>query len=142
MDDVTRVGSGSVRRTLLPQGLVLGGVVAGALLVAFRDPNEAGHYPTCPFLAMTGFYCPGCGLMRLVHALTHGDVATAFGFNPLAFVLLPVFGYVFVRWTVLGARGMPMRSALFKPVVGYSFVGVLAVYWVVRNLPFAAALAP
>ncbi|WP_395952971.1 DUF2752 domain-containing protein [Actinomadura sp. 3N508] len=139
---MTRVGSGSVRRTLLPQGLVLGGVVAGALLVAFRDPNEAGHYPTCPFLAMTGFYCPGCGLMRLVHALTHGDVATAFGFNPLAFVLLPVFGYVFVRWTVLGARGMPMRSALFKPVVGYSFVGVLAVYWVVRNLPFAAALAP
>ncbi|TMR29466.1 DUF2752 domain-containing protein, partial [Actinomadura geliboluensis] len=87
-------------------------------------------------------YCPGCGLMRLVHALTHGDVATAFGFNPLVFVLLPVFGYLFVRWTALAARGMPMRSALFRPVVVYSFVGVLAVYWVVRNLPFAAALAP
>ncbi|WP_243719421.1 DUF2752 domain-containing protein [Actinomadura sp. KC06] len=139
---MTRAASDSARRTLLPQGLVLGGVVAGALLVAFRDPNEAGHYPSCPFLAMTGYYCPGCGMMRLVHALTHGDVGTAFGFNPLVFVLLPVFGYMFVRWTVLGARGMPMRSALFRPVVVYSFVGVLAVYWVVRNLPFAAALAP
>ncbi|MFI0371647.1 DUF2752 domain-containing protein [Actinomadura sp. 1N219] len=139
---MTRAASDSARRTLLPQGLVLGGVVAGALLVAFRDPNEAGHYPSCPFLAMTGYYCPGCGMMRLVHALTHGDVGTAFGFNPLVFVLLPVFGYMFVRWTVLGARGMPMRSALFRPVVVYSFVGALAVYWVVRNLPFAAALAP
>ncbi|TMQ91938.1 DUF2752 domain-containing protein [Actinomadura soli] len=139
---MTRVASGSVRRTLLPQGLVLGGVAAGALLVAFRDPNESGHYPSCPFLAMTGYYCPGCGMMRLVHALAHGDVGTAFGFNPLVFVLLPVFGYMFVRWTVLGARGMPMRSALFRPVVVYSFVGVLAVYWVVRNLPFAEVLAP
>lgn len=35
-----------------------------------------------------------------------------------------------------------MRSALFRPVVAYSFVGVLGVYWVVRNLPFAEALAP
>ncbi|MFI0484477.1 DUF2752 domain-containing protein [Actinomadura sp. 9N215] len=139
---MTRVSSPSARRTLLPQGLVLSGVVAGALMVAFRDPNEAGHYPGCPFLAMTGYYCPGCGMMRSVHALTHGDVGTAFGLNPLMFVLLPVFGYMFVRWTVLGARGMPMRSALFRPVVAYSFVGVLAVYWVVRNLPFAQALAP
>ncbi|MGP4025060.1 DUF2752 domain-containing protein [Actinomadura sp. 3N407] len=129
-------------RRFVPQGLVLGGVVAGALVVAFRDPGEAGHYPSCPFLVMTGFYCPGCGMMRLVHALTHGDVGTAFGLNPLLFVLLPVFGYLYVRWTVLAARGRPMRTVLFKPVVAYSFVGLLAVYWVVRNLPFAEALAP
>ncbi|WP_246006950.1 DUF2752 domain-containing protein [Actinomadura pelletieri] len=124
------------------QGLVLGGVAAGALLVAFRDPNEAGHYPSCPFLAITGYYCPGCGMMRLVHALTHGDVGTAFGFNPLMFLLLPVLGYLFVRWTVLSARGLPMRSALLRPAVAYSFLGVVVVFWVVRNLPFAEALAP
>ncbi|WP_243717659.1 DUF2752 domain-containing protein [Actinomadura sp. KC345] len=126
----------------MPQGAVLGGVVAGALLVAFRDPNESGHYPSCPFLAMTGFYCPGCGMTRLVHALTHGDVGTAFGLNPLLFVLLPVFGYLYARWTVLGARGMPMRSVLFRPAAAYSFIGLLAAYGVLRNLPFAHALAP
>ncbi|MEU8804734.1 DUF2752 domain-containing protein [Spirillospora sp. NPDC048819] len=129
-------------RALLPQAAVLGGAAAAILLVAFRDPNEAGHYPSCPFLLMTGYYCPGCGMMRLVHALTHGDVGTAFGLNPLLFVLLPVFGYLYVRWTVLAARGEPMRTLLFRPPVAYSFVGLLAVYWVVRNLPFAQALAP
>ncbi|NED58662.1 DUF2752 domain-containing protein, partial [Micromonospora aurantiaca] len=47
-------------RALVPQAAVLGGVAAGALVVAFRgDPNEAGHYPGCPFLALTGYYCPG-----------------------------------------------------------------------------------
>ncbi|WP_246236762.1 DUF2752 domain-containing protein [Actinomadura chibensis] len=129
-------------RRLAGPGAVLGGVVAGALVVAFRDPNEAGHYPTCPFLLLTGYYCPGCGMMRLVHALTHGDVGTAFGLNPLLFVLLPVFGYLYARWTVLSARGLAMRSALFRPVVAYAFLGLLIVYWVVRNLPFGRALAP
>lgn len=126
----------------MPQAVVLGGIVAGSLLVAFRDPNESGHYPSCPFLLLTGYYCPGCGMMRLFHALTHGDVGTAFGLNPLLFVLLPVFGYLYARWTFLGARGTPMRTVLFKPVVAYSFVGLLVVYWIVRNLPFAQALAP
>ncbi|TDD72886.1 DUF2752 domain-containing protein [Actinomadura darangshiensis] len=130
-------------RALLPQAAVLGGVAAGALVVAFRaDPNEPGHYPGCPFLALTGYYCPGCGGTRLVYALTHGDVGTAFGLNPLLFVLLPVLGYLFVRWTAMTAQGLPMRSALFRPAVAYSFVGVLIVYGIVRNLPFAHALAP
>lgn len=143
---VSGVVAGASRRArfrgLAPQGVVLGGAVAGALVVAFRDPNESGHYPSCPFLTMTGYYCPGCGMTRLVHALTHGDVGTAFGLNPLLFALLPVLGYLYARWTVLSVRGRPMRSALFRPAVVYSFLGVLAVYWVVRNLPFGQALAP
>ncbi|MCQ0004199.1 DUF2752 domain-containing protein [Actinomadura madurae] len=112
-------------------------------MVAFRDdPGEPGHYPGCPFLALTGFYCPGCGMTRFVYALTHGHLGAAFGFNPLLFVVLPVFGYLYVRWTVRTAQGLPMRSALLRPAVAYSFVGVLIVYWIVRNLPFAHALAP
>lgn len=130
-------------RALLPQAAVLGGVVAGALVVAFwENPNEAGHYPGCPFLALTGFYCPGCGATRLVYALTHGDVGTAFGLNPLLFVLLPVFGYLYARWTVQTARGLPLRTVLFKQPVVYAFLGLVVVYGIVRNLPFAHALAP
>lgn len=127
---------------LAPHGAVLAAVAAGSVLVALVDPNEPGHYPTCPFLAMTGYYCPGCGGTRLVNALTHGHVGTAFGFNPLVFLLLPVFGYLYVRWTVLTVQGRPMGSALLRPAVVYAFVGLLAAYWIVRNLPFAHALAP
>ncbi|MGC4955241.1 DUF2752 domain-containing protein [Actinomadura citrea] len=130
-------------RAFVPHAAVLAGVVGGVLVIAFRaDPNEPGHYPGCPFLALTGFYCPGCGMTRLVYALAHGQVGTAFGLNPLLFVLLPVFGYLYARWTVRTAQGLPMGSALFKPAVAYSFVGLLFVYWVARNLPFAHVLAP
>jgi hypothetical protein len=33
---------------------VLAGVAAVAGYVAAIDPNRPGHYPTCPFLALTG----------------------------------------------------------------------------------------
>ncbi|WP_240810037.1 DUF2752 domain-containing protein [Actinomadura sp. WMMA1423] len=130
-------------RALAPHAAVLGGVVAGVLVVTFgADPNEPGHYPGCPFLGLTGFYCPGCGMTRLVYALAHGRVGVAFGLNPLLFVMLPVFGYLYVRWAVRSAQGLPMRSALLQPAVAYSFAGLLIVYWIVRNLPFAHVLAP
>ncbi|WP_245667844.1 DUF2752 domain-containing protein [Actinomadura macra] len=129
-------------RGLWRQGVVLGGIAAAVLVVAKVDPNEPGHYPGCPFLFLTGYYCPGCGATRLVHALAHGDVGTAFGLNPVVFLLLPVLGYLYVRWTVLAARGQPMQSLLLRPVAAYGLLGVLLVFWIVRNLPFGHVLAP
>ncbi|MFC5751121.1 DUF2752 domain-containing protein [Actinomadura rugatobispora] len=114
----------------------------GAVLVAFVDPHEPGHYPTCPSLGLTGWYCPGCGGLRMTHSLMHGDVGQAFGMNPLVMLLLPVFAYLWIRWTVSAARGVPMRSVLLRPRVLYAFLGVLGLYWILRNLPFAQVLAP
>jgi hypothetical protein len=111
-------------------------------MVALVDPNEAGHYPTCPSLGLTGLYCPGCGGLRMTHALMHGDVGQAFGMNPLVMLMLPVFAYLWARWTVSAARGVPMRSVLLRPRVLYAFMAVLGLYWIVRNLPFAQVLAP
>ena len=61
---------------------------AAALVVALRDPNSSGSYPTCPLLAVTGLWCPACGGLRALHALTHGDLATAMARNPLILVFV------------------------------------------------------
>jgi hypothetical protein len=120
----------------------LAGVAAAVTYVAVVDPNEAGHYPTCPFLWATGLYCPGCGSMRMVHALAHGHVAEAFGRNPLAFLLLPVVGWLWVGWAAAAAGGRPLDSVLLRPRAVWALGALLAVYWVVRNLPFGHALTP
>ncbi|MEU5879696.1 DUF2752 domain-containing protein [Spirillospora sp. NPDC047279] len=138
---MTRVNARARGSLRAPLG-VLAAAAAGVALVAVRDPHEAGNYPSCPLFALTGTYCPGCGAMRMVNSLAHGDVGAAFGLNPLLFLLLPVFGYLWVRWTVATARGEPMRSVLFRPPVVVGFMVVLVAYWVVRNLPFAHFLAP
>jgi hypothetical protein len=118
-------------------------VFAGAAgYVALVDPNDAGHYPTCPFYAVTGYYCPGCGSLRMIHALTHGHVAEAFGRNALAFVTLPILGYLWARWTVAARRGRPLQAKILQPWAIIAFAVVIVVFWVLRNLPAGHALAP
>jgi hypothetical protein len=122
-------------------GVFAGGAIA-ATLVAFVDPHEPGHYPTCPSLLLTGWYCPGCGGLRMAHSVLHGDLAHAFSMNPLVLLLLPVLAHLWVRWTVSTVRGVPMRSVLIRPKVLAGFLALLALYWIARNLPFAQVLAP
>jgi uncharacterized protein DUF2752 len=138
----TRAAGGAAVRRLLGPGAVLGAAAAVVALLAAVDPHEPGHYPVCPFLWLTGLYCPGCGTLRMINELVSGRPAAAFGRNPLVFLLLPLLGYLWVRWTVLSARGAAMNSTLLRPRVCYALTAVIAVYGVVRNLPFAAALAP
>jgi hypothetical protein len=110
-------------------------------MVVVVDPNEPGHYPTCPFLALTGRFCPGCGGMRCVRALVTGDPHAAVGFNPLAVALLPLFAWLWLRWTTRELRGLP-RTSVASPWLLRALTAVILVVWLVRNLPCGAALAP
>ena len=68
-------------RLLWPALALLAAVGMG--LVYFVDPRPAGNYPPCLFLYFTGCYCPGCGTLRALHRLLHGDLLGALGYNPL-----------------------------------------------------------
>jgi hypothetical protein len=117
--------------------LVAAAFVGGAALLfavwAF-DPATAGFFPPCLFHALTGLQCPGCGLTRGLHALLHGDVVTAWRFNPLLFIVLPPVVALGV-WEALrfaGARLSPAplgnRTVLCVVVVTLGF-GVLRNLW-------------
>jgi hypothetical protein len=123
-----------------PVGMLAAGVAAFAV-VALVDPNQPGHYPTCPFFALTGHFCPGCGSLRAMHALTNGDLAGAAGLNVLAVASLPVLAVIWLRWVRRSwsgtSRGHPAPAVLVWAVAA----GVI-LFALVRNLPFGAALAP
>lgn len=128
------------RPILLPLGMAASAMV-GVGYVANVDPGVAGHYPTCPFLAVTGWYCPGCGTLRAVHALGRGDLLTAWARNPLAVVGL---GYLLVTWVLWFERTVTGRrpSWLAPPWVLYGVVGAILMFWVLRNLPGWTWLSP
>lgn len=117
-------------------------IAATALLYRF-DPNAPGSlFPGCVFHSLTGYYCPGCGLTRMLHALVHGDVARAASMNALGLVGLPTAALVmlneaFDRRVLAG----PLRAFAYN---GRLWLVAAIVFGVLRNLPYApfAALAP
>lgn len=129
-----------------PARLALPALVAAAALLAAAtlhvvDPNEPGNYPLCPFLALTGWYCPGCGSLRAVRALAVLDLAAAWARNPLT--TLAVLGLVvwFLTWVRRRWLDRPRRS-LPPAWTVYGLAVLVVLFGVVRNLPGMALLSP
>ena len=114
---------------------------AATALVAVVNPNEGGHYPTCPLLALTGIYCPFCGGLRAVHDLTHLDIAGALDRNPLAVIGLPVVAILWLLWAQQAFTGRTLYRGA-PSWAGWATVVVLGVFMVLRNLPGADWLSP
>lgn len=130
------------RLALLAGPLATAALTGTAVLaVALVDPNEPGHYPTCPFLALTGRFCPGCGSLRAVHALTNGDVTTAVGLNVLTVLAVVALSVIWVRWAQRSWTGSPRRAVLPAAYI-WSMLVVVLVFGLLRNVPMGAGLAP
>lgn len=130
--------AGRALRAPLSTPLTTGVAVVGATAVlAVRTPYEAGSYGSCPLHSLTGWWCPLCGGLRATHDLAHGDVAAAWGMNPLWVVAVP---FVVLTWALWLVRRRQGRALGAPPAwLRWSAVGVVLAFGVLRNVP---ALAP
>jgi hypothetical protein len=131
-----------VRRLAAP-ALAAAGVGAGLWVLAVRDPNQPGLYPGCPFHALTGWWCPGCGSLRGLHALAHGQVGQAISLNAVTLVVLvPLVAAIWGEWAWRMWSGRSTR--LWSPPAWTSTaLAVLFVaFTVIRNTSWGAFLAP
>lgn len=67
----------------------------GFLYLYFVDPLTSPLAPPCLFTAIFGVRCPGCGSLRALHALTHGDLKAALAFNASLVIALPFAALLF-----------------------------------------------
>lgn len=128
------------QRMALP-AVVAVGALGACVVLHFADPNDEGTYPACPFLAVTGLYCPGCGSMRTLRALSHADLPTALARNPLAVVAYVWVAGIFLAWT-RRRWSNKHRSYLAPPWVLWTVLGVILAFWVLRNIPGWDFLSP
>jgi hypothetical protein len=121
------------------------GVICAALLVLFVfNPAGSSFYPPCPFHKLTGLYCPGCGSLRAIHQLLHGNLSAAFGLNPLMFLSLPFLGYWFISYSVPAVRKRPQKSVIIPAFGIWLILLIILLFWFLRNItlyPFSL-LAP
>ena len=112
-------------------------LLAGTGLVLLRvfDPSHSAIFPPCPVHYLTGLYCPGCGSLRAIHALLHGDLRQAWAMNSLTVTLLPVIAYGLVSELRVHFRGRALPGTIL-PAACIRALGVLIVlFGIVRNVP-------
>ncbi|MEO8041712.1 MAG: DUF2752 domain-containing protein [Acidobacteriota bacterium] len=111
-------------------------MAAGAGVVTYFEPTNAGFFPVCPLYTLTGFACPGCGLTRGFHALFHGDALGALDYNAMLPFFSALIGFGFVSLVYFALRGRRIPVNLLHPNALWVFFVLLLIFGVVRNLPW------
>lgn len=109
------------------------GLAAAGVLFWF-DPTQYHFYPVCVFHGVTGLQCPGCGSLRALHALLHGNVASAFHFNALLIISFPFAAWYAVWYGWRRLKHQPARLRL-RPLWIWAFLIVTLAFGILRNLP-------
>jgi Protein of unknown function (DUF2752) len=119
---------------LLQWLLLIAAVFYITIIVSF-DPAQHWWIPKCPLLWATGIRCPGCGSQRTIHAIMHGQWATAWQTHPLLFFAIPyiLLGF-YAENTLHTPLGRWLRVHLFGKVAILICMAVILVYAVVRNV--------
>ena len=117
---------------------------AGLSAVYLVDPRVAGNYPPCPFLYLTGCYCPGCGTLRALHVLLRGDVTGAIGYNILTVVSLPFIAYSSATGAMRAFGLRAPRPVFVHPRWIWALLAGVVAFWLLRNVPVTplTVLAP
>jgi len=109
--------------------------VIGVASLAFLDPAETTFIPMCPCRLLTGLYCPGCGSLRAIHAMTHLRIDRAFGYNPLLVLFVPLFIWFFAANLVTACWGPEKIKFSLPPAFAKSLLLIIVAYFVIRNIP-------
>ena len=118
-----------LKRLLLLAGLILGIGLAYAVFVRL-----SGLSIPCPFHAVTGLLCPGCGVTRMCLALLRLDFAAAWQANPVLLLLLPVLAALLIRQAMRYVKTGRSTLSRGESALVWGMAAVLLLWGIARNL--------
>jgi len=110
-------------------------MLVGGVVLYLYSP-ESLRIPRCPFLQLTGWQCPGCGSLRGIHALLHGDLGRVLQLNVM---LIPALLYLALLVLLELTRPHSVRAErLYHRFSGYTaswiIFAIIIVWGIGRNL--------
>lgn len=111
-------------------------LVLSVLLFFFWQP-VVSLFGKCPFYALTGLWCPGCGATRMFYALRRWDLWSAFRYNPLVFLLLTYLVILLVLCNLKLIFGWDAYRRIMNEKALWIIAGASVVFALVRNIPCA-----
>ena len=119
-------------------------IIGILVLVGYYFLNKKiGFAIPCMIHRITGFYCPGCGITRMIFAIMKLDFVEAFRYNQLVFILSPflifyifyhIYLYIFLK-----------KDKIFIKIPNYFYVILLifVILWgIVRNIEMFSFFRP
>jgi hypothetical protein len=132
---VTR--QGSAPRSLGAPLLVAASATLVCAAIWVGDPTTPhGPLPVCPTKALLGIDCPGCGSLRMLYSLMHGDLPAAARFNAMGLVAVVLLIWAFVAWTYGRLKGRRIKSWQHQRWAAAVTLELTVAWFVVRNIPF------
>lgn len=123
------------RRRVLATGFSSAAALAGACAYLYLANPHNPSLPVfaCPFKALTGLDCPGCGGQRMVYDLLHGDLAGAAHNNLFLLVVLPALlaggaWALYKRWHGRALR-FPVRAVVVLALAGLAWAVLRNLAW-------------
>lgn len=107
-------------------------ILAGLLYYAIV--RILGFGIPCPFRAITGLLCPGCGTSRLAVALLQLDFKEAFLVQPVVFVFLLPLAVCFAKMGVDYVKTGEKTLSLWQNIIVYSAIVCLILYCIYTNI--------
>lgn len=134
------IDTASRKRVLRTFLLVNIGLAAGIFLLAFFPINKYHFYPVCPWYGLTHTYCPGCGTLRGIDHILHGDLLGLFKANKIGVIFIPILLWEYIQMGVQGIGGYRLPELTLSKIELYILVILIITYWIARN--FVSFLAP
>ena len=94
----------------------------------------------CVFHELTGLYCPGCGITRLLFSLLELNFFQAFRSNPLVFILIILTIIYFILKIFL--KIIWKKDLIIPQWIYYILIVILIFYGILRNIPGFEYLTP
>ena len=91
-------------------------------------------YIPCVFKSITGLYCPGCGVTRMLKSMLVFDFYQAFRYNPFLFILSPFIFFLLFNYLYFYYR---KKESIFKKIpnkIWNILLVITIIYWILRNI--------
>lgn len=101
-------------------------------------PGMSGPVPElCMLRRYTGISCPGCGFTRCFISLAHGDVRSAWSYNPAGLLMFAIVAFQIPYRSVQiwrTRRGLPELSTGWLGQAAFAVLGVMMIgQWLLRQ---------
>ena len=104
------------------------------LLVYYIFSSITHIYIPCIFHLLTGLYCPGCGVTRMIISILKGDYKEAFHYNQILFISTPIILILIIDLIISNYNN---KIPIYKKLpnwIYYIYIIILIIFMIIRNI--------